>query len=93
MSDEGRQSTTAMTSPPARNGSARRARSSLWILLLVATLAAGSLSAALSSPGSPATGLRVAVSGIVLAVTLALAARVFQALHSARSRSRTDRHG
>jgi len=93
VSDEGRQSTTAMTSPPARNGSARRARSSLWILLLVATLAAGSLSAALSSPGSPATGLRVAVSGIVLAVTLALAARVFQALHSARSRSRTDRHG
>lgn len=64
--------------------SPRRARRSFWTLLLVAVLASGSLSAALSSDPGHVVGLRVAVSGVVLIAAIILAARVMGALERAR---------
>ena len=54
----------------------RRARRSFWVLLLLAVLAAGSLSSALEAAAGPLTGLRVAGSGVVLVAAVILAARV-----------------
>jgi hypothetical protein len=54
------------------------------MLVVIAALAMGVLSAALKADPSPATGAAVAVSGGVLAVSLALAARVLLALDHAR---------
>ena len=54
----------------------RQARRSFWLLLLVAVLAAGSLSSALEAAPGPLTGLRVAGSGVVLVAAVILAARV-----------------
>lgn len=73
----------SVTRPPLR-----RARWSFWGLVGIAMLAAGSLSAALGTGPSPLTGLRVALSGIVLIGALALAARVMVALERARRRAR-----
>ncbi|HET7399394.1 MAG TPA: hypothetical protein VFJ94_12820 [Intrasporangium sp.] len=67
---------------------ARRARRSFWALVLVAVLAAGSLTAALTAEASPATGLRVGLSGIVLIASVALATRVMLALDRAHRRQR-----
>ncbi len=74
-------------SSPRAPGSLRRARRSFWILVVVAVLAAGSLSAALTAAPGPATGLLVAGSGLVLLVSLGLAARVLLAIERGRSRS------
>lgn len=64
-----------MPRPPARP-SPSRARRSFWLLLAIAVLALGSLSDALASPPAPATGLRVAASGLLLLASTSLAARV-----------------
>jgi len=80
-----------MTSPgTARTeagGSLRRARRSFWILVTVAVLAAGWMSAALAADVRPLTGLQVAASGIVLIAAITLAARVLAAVDRARRRS------
>jgi hypothetical protein len=68
--------------------SLRRARRSFWILVAVSVLAVGALSDALAAPPAPTTGLRVAGSGLVLAATTALAARVLLALDSATAPDR-----
>jgi hypothetical protein len=65
----------------------RRARWTLWGLVAFAVMAMGSLSVGLGAPPGPLTGLRVAVSGLVLVVSLALALRVMMALDRARQRS------
>lgn len=69
---------------PVARSPLRRARWSFWILLGVAVLTAGSLSAGLGAQPSPLTGLRVAASGIILVGSLALAARVMVGLDRAR---------
>jgi len=73
--------------------SSRRAVRSLWILIAIAVLAAGSLSAALAAGSAPLTGLRVAVSGLVLVGSVVLAARVMFALERARRRMAGDQSG
>ena len=74
-----------MSSSPPR--SSRRAVRSLWALVVVAVLASGALSAALTAPPSPVTGIRVAASGLLLLVSVLLAARVMFALEHARRRA------
>ncbi len=61
-----------------------RAGKSFWILLVVAFVSVGALSSALTADPSPATGVRVAVSGIVLVVAVALEVRVMTAIDRAR---------
>lgn len=61
----------------------RRARRSFWLLLVVSVLAAGSLSSALTATASPRTGLRVAGSGVLLTVSILLAARACLAIDRA----------
>lgn len=68
----------------SRSDSPRRARRALGILVLVAVLACGSLSAALTSAPGRFVGLRVAISGLALVAAIALAARVTSALDRAR---------
>ena len=75
-----------MSSHSPTTARARRARRSFWILVTVAVLAAGAFSAGLGADPGPLTGLSVAVSGIVLAVALTLAARVMVASERARRR-------
>lgn len=65
------------------SGPARRARRTFWALVVVAVLASGSLSAALRATAGPLAGTRVALSGLVLLVALALAARVLFAVDRA----------
>jgi len=72
-----------------RTNPARRAHRSFWILVLLAVLAAGSLSAALASDPGHVVGLRVALSGLVLVSSVTLAARVMAAVDRARRRART----
>ncbi len=67
--------------------STRRAHRSLWLLILVASLATGVLSRSLGAAPSPLVGLRVAVSGGALVAALALAVRVMVALDRARRRA------
>ena len=80
-----------MTMPhPSRSGpSARRPLWLFWFLALVAIAAAGSLSAALAAahPGA-LTGVRVALSGLVLLAAVTLAARVMVVHERARRHSR-----
>jgi len=59
-----------------------------WSLVVVAVLATGSLSSALAAPPSPLTGLRVAVSGLVLITSLTLATRVMIAVERIRRKAR-----
>ena len=66
----------------------RRARRSFWILVVVTVLAVGSLSEALSAKPTPATGLRVAGSGLLILISGTLAARVLLAVSRANSRAR-----
>ena len=61
----------------------RRAVRSLWILVVVAVMASGSLSAALTAGPGALTGVRVAMSGLILAMSVALAAGVLFALERA----------
>ena len=72
--------------------SSRRARRSFWVLALVAVTATGSLSAAMRAPASTGTGLRVALSGLVLITAVALAARVLIALERARRSASRELH-
>ena len=62
----------------------RRAVRSFWILGLLAVVAMGALSAALTAQPGPLTGLIVAGAGLVLVAALTLAARVLLALERAR---------
>lgn len=57
-----------------------------WILTGVAVIAVGSLSDALRATPGPITAVVVAVSGLVAASAVALAARVLIALGSGRRR-------
>lgn len=63
--------------------SSRRARRAFWSLVLIAVLAAGSTSAALTADPGPGTGLRVAASGVILIAVVGLAARVLFAVERA----------
>jgi len=74
--------------PTAGRSTHRRAYRSFWTLVIVAVLSTGVLSSAWAAPPSPFTGLRVAVSGLVLLVSLTLAVRVMVALERVRRRSR-----
>ena len=73
---------------PAR--ASRRALRSWWVLVALAVVAAGSLSSALAAPTGSWTGVRVAGSGLVLVLTVGLAARVMAAMD--RARRRVDGH-
>jgi hypothetical protein len=75
-----------------RTGSPRRARRSFWTLVLVAVLATGSLSAALNADPGHLAGIRVALSGLVLVSSVALAARVMTALDRAHRRASGEIH-
>jgi hypothetical protein len=57
-----------------RTSSPRRVSRSFWTLVLVAVLASGSLSSALASDPGRLVGLRVAFSGLVLVLSVVLAA-------------------
>lgn len=74
------------TEPPPMSGPApgKRAYRSFWLLVGVSVLAIGSLSSALTAPSSPVTGIRVAVSGLILIASLTLTTRVMTALARAR---------
>ena len=62
----------------------RRAFRSFWILIAIAVLAAGWLSAALAAAASALTGLQVATSGLIVICAVVLAARVLAAVERAR---------
>lgn len=64
----------------------QRARRSFWVLTLIAVAATGSMSAALAARPGALTGLRVAVSGMVLVAAVTLAARIMVVLDRARRR-------
>lgn len=70
-----------MRTPPTSH---RRAHRAFWALTLLAVAAMGSLSAALGAPTGTMTGIRVAVSGLVLVVAAGLAARIMLGLDRAR---------
>ena len=67
-----------------RHPGARRAQVWLWVLIVIAVVAAGVLSSSIAAPASPTSGLLVAVSGTLLVASIALAARVLIALERAR---------
>ena len=71
-----------------RTVGAARARHWFWAMTVVAVLAAGALSHALPVEPSVLTGLQVAGSGLVLAVSVALATRLLLALTGAPQRPR-----
>jgi len=73
-----------MRSDARETSTSRPAVRSLWILVGVAVLASGSLSAALATGAGALTGVRVAVSGLILVMSVVLAARVLFALERAR---------
>lgn len=66
---------------------ARRARRAFWLLLVLAVLAAGALTASLGAPPQPIAGIGVAVSGLVLTVSITLAGRILIAAERSRRRS------
>lgn len=68
--------------------SSRRANRSFWLLLAVSILAAGAVGDALADDPSQVTGLRLAASGLLLVVSVALAARVLLSVDRARARAR-----
>jgi len=68
-------------------GSPSRARRSFWTLIVVAVLAAGWLNVAVTADPGPVTGLQVATSGLLLSVSMTLAARVLVSVERARRRS------
>jgi apolipoprotein N-acyltransferase len=59
----------------------------LWLLVVLAVFASGSLSAAVTAKAGALTGARVAASGVVLMACVVLAARVMFALERARRRA------
>jgi hypothetical protein len=60
----------------------------LWILIGVATLAAGGVTSTVTAPPSPLVGVGFGVSALILVVSFLLAARVTIALERARRLSR-----
>lgn len=68
-----------------------RAQHSFWLLVVIATLATGGLSRALTAPPGPLTGMSVAGSGLILVVSLSLAVRVMVATDRARRRLSRDK--
>lgn len=62
----------------------RRARTAFWTLVGIAALAMGAPSSGLAKDPGPLTGLLVAISGAVVVLSLALAARVMIAVDRAR---------
>lgn len=62
----------------------RRAQRSFWLLVVLAALAMGVLSTAVTSAPSPGAALTVTTAGAILAGALALATRVLVALDRAR---------
>ena len=79
-----------MTRPLAGRSSLRHARRAFLGLVGIAVVAMGSLSSALASEPGPMTGVRVALSGIALIASLALAARVVIAIERARRHADLD---
>ena len=72
---------------PGRSASQKVTRR-FWQLVAVTVLATGSLTSALAAPPSPLTGLRVAISGLVLIASLTLTVRVVIAVERARKQTR-----
>lgn len=70
------------------HASTRRARRFFWVLVALSVLATGMLTDALSSPASPATGMRVSVAGLLLLALIALAARILDAIERANAKAR-----
>ena len=58
----------------------RRVQVTFWALVVVAVLATGGLSTALSAEPSATAGLAVAASGVVLTATIVLAVRILLAV-------------
>ena len=69
---------------PSGPATGRRAQAAFWTLVGIAALSMGALSSGLAGDPGPLTGLLVAVSGAVVLVSLALAARIMIALDRAR---------
>ncbi len=65
-----------------------RAHRSLWILIGIAILAAGGVSAAVTATPSPLVGIGFGLSALILVVSLLLAGRVTIALERSRRLSR-----
>lgn len=80
-----------MAARSGHSAPSRRAVRSLWALVLLAVLASGSLSSALTDRPAPLAGIRVAVSGLVLAACVALATRVMIALERSRRKAVANR--
>lgn len=70
----------------------QRARRSFWVLTMVAVVATGSISAALAARPGALTGLRVAISGLVLTAAVMLAARILFVLGGIRRRGGRSQH-
>ena len=54
----------------------RRARRAFWLLAVLAVIAVGTLSRSLTASPGAGTGVAVALSATVLAISLVLAARI-----------------
>lgn len=59
-----------------RNRAVLRVRVTLWVLVSVAVVSTGVVMRAASWPAAPATGVTLALSGLVGAAAVALAARI-----------------
>lgn len=68
-----------------------RALRSFWVLTFLAIVATGSLTAALAAPVGALTGIRVALSGLAVIVTVSLTARVLVAFERSKRRSGGER--
>jgi hypothetical protein len=77
-----------MPNPPETTHSARRPLRSFLFLTVVAIAAAGSLGAALAAHPGALTGVRVALSGLVLVAAVTLAGRIMVVLERARHHGR-----
>ena len=71
----------------------RRARRCFWTLLVIAALATGALSTALTARPSPAAAVAVAVSGVILAASGALAVRILVRLEPVQEKNFHARGG
>lgn len=79
--------TLGVRTNPAAGRSGLHARRRFRLLVIIAVASIGSLTSAFGAPAGPLTGLRVAVSGLVLVAALTLSARVMIALDRARRRA------
>lgn len=79
---------TPSNTPSSTTRCHRRAVRSFWLLVAASVVATGGLTSALAAPASPFTGIRVAVSGLILVLSVGLAIRVMAALDRARRSAR-----